>query len=59
LAGSEDPIIPSDQPHLIAKKIPNSEKVLLEGSGHLPMFERPEEYERAISEWINSIHKKK
>jgi len=52
LAGDEDPIVPSDQPHLIAKKISNSTKVLLHGSGHLPMFERPEEYGQAISEWI-------
>jgi pimeloyl-ACP methyl ester carboxylesterase len=52
LAGDEDPIIPSDQPHLIAKKILNSKKALVHGSGHLPMFERPEEYERAISDWI-------
>jgi pimeloyl-ACP methyl ester carboxylesterase len=57
LAGDEDPIIPSDQPLLIAKKIPNCKKALLHGSGHLPMFEIPEEYERAITEWIDSIHK--
>jgi len=52
LAGDHDPIIPADQPHLIAQKNSNSTKVILEGSGHLPMFERPKEYERAITDWI-------
>jgi pimeloyl-ACP methyl ester carboxylesterase len=52
LAGDRDPIIPPDQPNLIAKKIKNCKKILIQGSGHLPMFEKPEEYEQAISDWI-------
>jgi pimeloyl-ACP methyl ester carboxylesterase len=55
LSGDEDPMIPSYQPHLIANEIPNSKKVLLHGSGHWPMFVRPEEYERAIRNGLARI----
>jgi len=56
IAGENDPIIPDDQQPLIAEKVPNSELILIEGSGHLPMFERPEEYNRIITEWIEKFN---
>jgi len=55
IAGKNDPIVPHDQPLLIAEKVPNAELFLIDGSGHLPMFERSDEYNRIISEWIEKI----
>lgn len=55
LAGDRDPIVPPEQSRLISERVPNAELVLLEGSGHLPMFERPVEYNRAITEWVQKI----
>jgi pimeloyl-ACP methyl ester carboxylesterase len=55
LAGKNDPIIPHDQPVLIAEKVQNGELFLIDGCGHLPMFERPVEYNQIITEWIEKI----
>jgi pimeloyl-ACP methyl ester carboxylesterase len=32
----------------IAEKVTNAKLVILKGAGHLPFFERSEEYKRAI-----------
>ena len=55
LAGKNDPVMPHDQPPLIAEKMPNSQLSLIQGCGHLPMFERPDEYNRIITEWIEKL----
>lgn len=55
LAGDSDPIVPPEQSRLISERVPNAELVLLEGAGHLPMFERPAEYNRVITEWVQKI----
>jgi pimeloyl-ACP methyl ester carboxylesterase len=52
IAGTKDPIVPPAQAELIAKHVPNSQLVMLEGSGHVPMFERPEEYIQAVTRWL-------
>lgn len=55
LAGKNDPIVPHQQSTLIAENVPNSELYLIDGCGHLPMFEKPAEYNRIITEWIEKI----
>lgn len=55
IAGDSDPIVPPEQSLLIAEKVQKGEKVLLEGAGHLPMFERQDEYNRVITEWVEKI----
>lgn len=55
LAGKNDPIIPYQQPALIAENVPSSELSLIDGCGHLPMFEKPAEYNRIITEWIGKF----
>jgi len=52
LAGKCDPIVPPEQSHIIAEKVTKGELYILEGVGHLPMFERPEEYNSVIEGWI-------
>ena len=55
LAGDSAPIVPPQQSQIIAERVPKGEKVLLEGAGHLPMFERQNEYNRAITDWVEKL----
>jgi pimeloyl-ACP methyl ester carboxylesterase len=52
LAGDRDPIVPTAQSRLIAGKVPNSTLAMIEGAGHLPMLERPDEYSKLVTEWV-------
>jgi pimeloyl-ACP methyl ester carboxylesterase len=55
LAGDSDPIVPPEQSRIIAERVSKGEKVFLEGAGHLPMFERQNEYNQAITSWIEKL----
>jgi pimeloyl-ACP methyl ester carboxylesterase len=52
ITGDKDPIVPPMQSSIIAKKIVNSNLVTIKGSGHLPFFEKPIEYKRAVNAWL-------
>jgi pimeloyl-ACP methyl ester carboxylesterase len=52
IAGDKDPIVPPKQSMIIAGKVTTAELVVLKGSGHLPFFERPVEYKKAIETWL-------
>ncbi|MBN1681242.1 MAG: alpha/beta hydrolase [Anaerolineae bacterium] len=52
IAGDRDPIVPLTQAHLIADHVPGAQLAVFPGAGHLPMWERPNDYHRSISEWI-------
>ena len=53
LTGTHDPIVPPKQAEVIAQHVPDSTLKTIDGSGHLPMFERPEAYHQCITEWVN------
>ena len=55
LAGENDPIVPPEQSRIIAERVPKGENVLLKGTGHLPMFERQNEYDRALTDWVEKF----
>ena len=55
LAGNKDPIVPPEQSKIIAERVSKGQNVLLEGAGHLPMLERQNEYNRAITNWIEEL----
>jgi pimeloyl-ACP methyl ester carboxylesterase len=48
ITGDKDPIVSPEQSVTIAEKVTHAKLVILKGAGHLPFFERPEEYKRAI-----------
>jgi pimeloyl-ACP methyl ester carboxylesterase len=55
LSGDSDPIVPPEQSRIIAERVSKGEKVLIEGAGHLPMFERQNDYNRAITNWVEKL----
>jgi pimeloyl-ACP methyl ester carboxylesterase len=55
LAGACDPIVPKEQSHITAKKVPQCKLHILREVGHLPMLERPVEYNSAIEKWVKRI----
>lgn len=50
--GDQDPLIPVENGRRLAKRIPGAKFELLEGCGHLPHLERPEESARLIREFL-------
>jgi pimeloyl-ACP methyl ester carboxylesterase len=46
--GTEDKLIPPSNGRALAERIPGAEFVSLEGCGHMPMWEKPEELTRAV-----------
>jgi pimeloyl-ACP methyl ester carboxylesterase len=55
IAGDQDPIVPPRQSTVIAENVANASLVILKGSGHLPFFERPVEYKKAIDTWLTEF----
>ncbi len=52
LTGDQDPTVPSEQSHLIAKKISQAELVVIEGGGHFLFMEYPEIYKQTLQNWL-------
>lgn len=52
IAGSEDVVTPPDITRRMADAIPDATMKLIEGAGHLPPIERPEQFNQAVSEFL-------
>jgi pimeloyl-ACP methyl ester carboxylesterase len=52
IVGDRDPTVPARQSLMIAEKVANSNLTVIKGSGHLPFFEKPMEYEKAVGTWL-------
>lgn len=52
LCGAADGLTPPRRHEFMAGLMPNSELCLIEGAGHLPVLERPEETTRALRDWL-------
>lgn len=50
--GDLDPLVPVRNGRMLAERIPDARFVLLEGCGHLPHLERPEESAKAIRDFL-------
>ncbi|MBE2198045.1 MAG: alpha/beta hydrolase [Anaerolinea sp.] len=55
LFGDHDPIVPPAQGHLIAGRVPGSEKQVFAGVGHLPTSERTAVYHAVMTDWLQQI----
>ncbi|MBN1450891.1 MAG: alpha/beta fold hydrolase, partial [Anaerolineales bacterium] len=52
IAGDRDPTVPPEESRKIASLVPNAELALIPGAGHAPYWERPAEYQAALSAWL-------
>lgn len=50
--GDLDPLVPVQNGRVLAQRIPDARFLLLEGCGHLPHLERPEQTAQAIREFL-------
>jgi pimeloyl-ACP methyl ester carboxylesterase len=50
--GEDDPLVPVRNGHLLASRIAGAQLALLEGCGHLPHLERPEQSAKLIREFL-------
>ena len=55
VVGSEDAITPPADAEAMSAKIAGSRLVVLEGAGHLSNVERPEEFNRALEEFLREL----
>lgn len=55
IAGDSDPIVPPEQSRAICERAPKGDLDLLNGVGHLPMFERAQHYTEVIERWVEKI----
>ena len=50
--GTHDKLIPPSNGRTLAERIPRAELVMLEGCGHMPMWEKPEELTRVVRRFL-------
>ncbi len=55
LCGSEDRMTPVKYSQYLAAHIPRARLVVVQGAGHMVMVEKPDEVNRALSEWIAGV----
>jgi pimeloyl-ACP methyl ester carboxylesterase len=46
--GENDPLVPPTVGELLRQEVPDSRLLVLEGAGHVPMFDRPENFDAAL-----------
>jgi len=53
--GSEDSAVYLDSAHELQKRLPRAQLVILDGVGHLPYEESPEEFNRVVMAFLTSV----
>ena len=54
LAGAEDPLSTPERNLAIARAIPGARLLLIQGTAHFPMLEKPEQVSAAMREWLEA-----
>jgi pimeloyl-ACP methyl ester carboxylesterase len=55
IAGTADALIPHAESEKMARTIPGAQLSLIEGAGHLPSLEKPEDMNRVLREWLRKV----
>jgi len=58
IVGKDDKVTPVEQSKQIHKLITNSKLIVIENAGHLVLYEKPEEVNKLIHEFIEQLEKK-
>lgn len=51
--GKQDAVLPVDQAHFAKERIPNSQLYIFDQCGHMSNFEKPEEFNRVVLEFLS------
>ncbi len=54
--GAEDPAVYASSMESLARYFPNAKKILFRGVGHLPYEECPQEFSRALIDFLKTVH---
>ena len=52
LSGTEDTLVPTEQAREAARRLPRATLQIMEGSGHVPQLEEPQEFVRLVTDHI-------
>ncbi len=55
ITGADDRLIPPAESEQLAKQIPGAQLRVIPHAGHLVAFEQPEEFNRALQEWLSGL----
>jgi len=55
VAGREDKIVPVEEARAMAASIPGARLQVLDGAGHIPMLERPEDLAGGLTSWLRPV----
>jgi len=55
VVGSDDEFTPVSDAELMHRGIPGSRLEVIAGTGHMPNVERPEEFNRILGEFLDSL----
>jgi len=55
MVGKEDFICPPSQAQRMHEKIPNSDLIIFENSGHYIFYEEPEKFNKIIRDWVKKL----
>jgi pimeloyl-ACP methyl ester carboxylesterase len=53
ITGDDDRIVPTEQSVRLADELPNAELVVIAQCGHLPHEEQPDEFMRAVRDFLS------
>lgn len=53
--GREDRMVPASVAERLLARLPNARLAMIEGAGHLPMIERPDEFCRVLGEFLATV----
>jgi pimeloyl-ACP methyl ester carboxylesterase len=53
ITGADDAVVPPAESEKLVQGIPGSQLEVIPHAGHLVAFEKPEEFNRALKEWLN------
>lgn len=55
VVGAEDRLTTVDEAEAVARDLPDARLVVIEGAGHMPMIERPREFNEALREFLGTL----
>ncbi|MBX7152487.1 alpha/beta hydrolase [bacterium] len=56
ISGNDDVLVPQEKSEWMANLLPKSQLIKMEGAGHMAMMEKPAEFNKALEEFLKTLH---